>query len=73
MSCQGHNADEPRDDFSLQRRALVEKAANLLAACSGTAGAGTILRTFTFPLAKSSTSISVSIKDLPLENDGEIF
>lgn len=52
------------------RELLIQKAASLLAICSGTAAAGIIVRDFVFTVQYLTTSrkLSIHLKDVPLDN-----
>jgi hypothetical protein len=49
---------------------IVHEAASILALCAGTASAGTITRTFSFPLGRKNhpSVIKVQLTDVPLDN-----
>jgi hypothetical protein len=49
---------------------IIHEAASILALCAGTASAGTITRTFSFPLGRKNhpSVIKVQLTDVPLDN-----
>ncbi|KAF8999688.1 hypothetical protein BDQ17DRAFT_1328211 [Cyathus striatus] len=67
----GMSEPEEEDDQECSAsEVLLQEAASILATCSGTAGAGVISRTFSFPSPFSHTAaITINLKDVPLENN----
>ncbi|KAF7979701.1 hypothetical protein HWV62_41036 [Athelia sp. TMB] len=49
--------------------AILATASSILAVCAGTSAAGVLSRTFTFPSPASPSAISVTLQDVPLDND----